>query len=150
MLLLLYFGADTKSMRTRDSINIYNYIYTNFEYVNIAHYLNQSFEKYKKYYMSNICLNKTSTVPIIKLSMPESCDFPLQTNTSNLLSTKFYTLNSLSADVTQNAKIGIMNVYYDNKILCSLDILLENKLKRNSWLYYFEKIFREFNYAFMN
>lgn len=148
ILLQQYFGADTKNHRTSDSIKIINYIYDNFEYVNISDYLQKSFEEYKKYYQSNVKLYKTSDIPNIFLEQLNNYEFPLKKNTSNSLSTKFYTLNTLSSNMISGTKIGCMNLYYDDKILCSINIYLEKKLKQNNWFYYFTKILKEFNHSF--
>ena len=147
-IIVVVLGADTKNYRTSDSIKIINYIFDNFEYVNIEDYINQSFEEYKKYYQNNVILYKTSTLPDIKLARLKNYDFPLKTNTSNTLKTKFYTINTLSSDINSNDKIGCLNLYYNDKILTSVDIILANNLDQNSWKYYFIKIIKNFNESF--
>jgi len=144
----LYFGADTKNQRTRDSINVINYIYENFEYVDISDYIKNSFEEYKKYYDKNVFLYKTTTIPILELQELSNYNFPLKQNSSNLLETKFYALNTLSSKIQKNNKIGVFHIYYDNKILCSMDIILTNNLEQNSWIYYFSKILKSWNNSF--
>ncbi len=145
-----YFGADTKNQRTRDSINIINYIFNNFEYVDLSNYINENFIKYKKYYELNVYMYKTKTPPIIDLENTENCVFPIKKNSSNLISTKFYGLNILSSKITKNTKIGILQVLYDNKILCSKNIILTNNLLQNSWYYYFYTILKNWQEAFKN
>ena len=147
-IIVVVLGADTKKQRTRDSINIINYIYKNFEYANISEYAQKSFEEYKKHYISSVNLYKTTTVPKIELSELNNYDFPFKRNSINSLSTKFYTLNKLSSNINFNEKIGQMTIYYENKPVCSMDILLKNELVQNSWIYYFVKILREFNFSF--
>jgi len=147
-IIVVVLGADTKNFRTKDSIKIINYIYDNFEYVDIRNYIEKSFEEYKKYYEANVNLYKTTDTPNISLSTLKQYNFPLKTNSANLLSTKFYTLNTLSSNIDSNQKIGCMNVCYENKILCSIDITLNNKLAPNSWFYYFTKILKDFNNSF--
>ena len=145
-----YFGADTKNQRTHDSINIINYIFNNFEYVDLSNYINENFIKYKKYDELNVYMYKTKTPPIIDLENTENCVFPIKKNSSNLISTKFYGLNILSSKITKNTKIGILQVLYDNKILCSKNIILTNNLLQNSWYYYFYTILKNWQEAFKN
>lgn len=150
ILLWLYFGADTKNQRTRDSINIINYIYNNFEYIDISDYIQNSFAEYEKNYTETAYLYKTTSIPDIELSTLTDYTFPLKPNTSNLLTTKFYTLNSLSSNIKKGDKIGCMTVYYDDKILLTVDIVLSNDLVQNSWQYYFVEVLKQFNFTFLN
>lgn len=142
--IVVVLGADTKNQRTRDSMNVLNYVYDNFEYVNILDYIQKSFEQYKKYYEQNAHLYKTTSVPNIALAKLENYDFPLKPNSSNTLKVKFYTLNEISSALRPNDKIGCMTIFYEDKILCSIDIVLTNSIEQNSWGYYFGKILREF------
>lgn len=147
-IIVVVLGADTKKQRTLDSIKVINYIYDTFEYVDISDYINNSFAKYKAYYEKNVALHKTTTMPNIELSKIDNFTFPLKPNSSNLLETNFYALTTLSSDFRPGDKIGCISVFYEGKILTTIDILLTNELKQNSWTYYFAKILREFKYAF--
>lgn len=147
-IIVVVLGADTKNQRTRDSINIINYIYNNFEYVNISDYIDSSFNEYKKYYESHVNLYKTTNTPNIALTKYDKYEFPIKQGTSSLLNTKFYTLNTLSSNIKTTDKIGSMNVYYENQLLCSLEINLAQELHQNTWFYYFFKILKEFNLSF--
>lgn len=147
-IIVVVLGADTKNQRTRDSINVINYIYDNFEYVNISDYINKSFAEYQTYYQANVHLNKTTTTPCTELSQLDNYDFPLKPNSVSTLKTKFYTLNEVSAKIKPESKIGCMTIYYEDEILCSMDIILKNELKQNSWSYYFLKILKEFKFNF--
>ena len=149
-IIVVVLGADTKNQRTIDSINIINYIYNNFQYIDISNYIQKSFEDYKKNYCENVLLYKTTTYPNIKLKLEKKYEFPLKQNTSNLLSTKFYTINTLTSNFHSGDKIGCMIIYYDNKILTNFDIILDNDLIHNSWKYYFVEILKQFNYSFLN
>lgn len=147
-IIVVVLGADTKNHRTQDSIKIINYIYDNFEYVDISNYIKESFEKYKTYYEPNVSLYKTTDLPNIELANLENYDFPIKKNTSNSLNTNFYTLNMLSSSIHAGSKIGTMHVGYENKILCSIDIVLTDELEKNSWNYYFVKVLKEFKDSF--
>ena len=149
-IIVVVLGADTKNQRTLDSIKIINYIYNNFEYVDISDYTNQSFEIYKKNYQENVFLDKTRTIPDIELKENINEVFPLKINTSYLLSTKFYGINILNSGIKQNQKIGCMTVYYDKKILTNIDVILKNDLYSNTWDYYFLEILKKLNFSFLN
>ena len=147
-IIVVVLGADTKNQRTRDSINVIHYIYDNFEYVDITNYVQESFAKYQSYYEPNVHLYKTTTSPKIELAQLKNNSFPLKNNTSHLLNTKFYCLNTLSGNLKNHDKIGSMTLYYEDKILCSMDIILTNQLEHNSWQHYFWKVLKEYRQNF--
>ena len=147
-IIVVVLGADTKKQRTLDSIKVINYIYNTFQYVDISDYINNSFAQYKNYYEKNVSLHKTTTTPNIQLASIENYTFPLKPNSGHLLDTNFYALTTLSSTFRPCDKIGCMTVFYEGKILATVDITLTNELKQNTWTHYFTKILREFKYAF--
>ena len=149
-IIVVVLGADTKNQRTLDSIKIINYIYDNFQYIDISNYIQESFENYKTNYYENVFLYKTRTLPNIELKSDTNFTFPLKPNTSNLLTTKFYAINSLTSNIHSGDKIGCMTIYYDNRILTNIEIILANDLIPNSWEYYFSEILKQFNFSFLN
>lgn len=149
-IIVVVLGADTKNQRTLDSIKIINYIYDNFEYIDISDYIQKSFLVYKENYTKNVFLYKTRTIPKLELKENINCIFPLKLNTSNLLSTKFYGINKLTSDSKCNQKIGVLSIYYDNKILSNVDVILKNDLVANTWDYYFFEILKKLNFSFLN
>lgn len=147
-IIVVVLGADTKNQRTIDSIKIINYIYKNFQYIDISNYIQESFETYKKNYYKNVLLYKTQTQPSIKFASSTNYTFPLKPNTSNLLTTKFYMINKLTSDIHSGDKIGCMTIYYNDNILTNIDIILANDLIRNDWKYYFVEILNQFKKIF--
>lgn len=149
-IIVVVLGADTKNQRTRDSINIIHYIFDNFEYVDVADYVQKNFATYQNFYQQQVTLHKTLTVPEIELAELQTTSFPLKSNTAHLLSTKFYTLHRLSKEVAKDSKIGCMTLYYNDKILCSVDIFLKNEIQQKPWHYYFGRIFKDYKSYFYN
>lgn len=147
-IIVVVLGADTKNQRTKDSINIINYIYDNFEYVDTYDYISEVFKKYQTYYENHVMLCKTTTRPKIKICELDNYQFPLKINTIQSLDCKFYTLNNLSPNIKSGSKIGSIAIYYEEKILYSADIILENELIKNSWQYYFSQVLKNFKSAF--
>lgn len=146
--MLLYFGANTKKQRTVDSINIINYIYKNFEYIDISNYIYENFNIYQKTFSQNINLYKTKTKPEIILEKIDNYKFPLKKNNINSLDCKFYSVSTLSSKFNSHDIIGCMNIYYENQILTSINIFLNNTLIKNNCIHYFFKTLSEFQYSF--
>lgn len=76
-IIVVVLGADTKSIRTKDSISIINYIYNNYTLVNTKNILDSSFKKYNNYYLKNVSIEKSSDIPILKLEEKENYIFLL-------------------------------------------------------------------------
>lgn len=139
-IIVVVLGADTKRQRTIDSVRAINYIFDNFEYIDIQNYVYNEFEIYKEYFAKNVNLYKTITKPEIEICETENFKFPLKTDDIQTLNSKFYCINKLSSSVEQNSKIGNLQICYNDKILCSYDVVLKNKLIKNNWWYYFKMI----------
>lgn len=141
-IIVVVLGANTKSMRTKDSSNLINYIFNNYSYVDVSSTINNSFNEYLPFFNKNCFLEKTTTSPILKLGSLNNYNFPLSNSNALELSTKIYTLNSFSPSIKKDSKIGTLELYNDDNLLCSVDILLDNELVRNNFWYYFNLIIR--------
>lgn len=139
-IIVVVLGADTKKIRTKDSINLINYIFDTYKYVDISSTLNNSFNNYISFFNNNYILEKTTTVPKLKLEILENYEYPFPTNTALKLNTKIYTFDSFSYNTKPNSIVGTLYLYNENKLLCEAKIYLENKLIKNNWKYYFKNI----------
>ncbi len=139
-IIVVVLGADTKNFRTKDSINIINYIFNNYNYINISHTINEEFNKYVTYFNNHYLLEKTTTLPNLKLSNLENYEFPFSKNKELNLKTKIYTLNKFSYKTAPGSKIGVLELYNNDNLICKVDIILENNLIKNDWKYYFKNI----------
>lgn len=139
-IIVVVLGANTKSIRTKDSSTLINYIFNNYSYTNISSTINSSFEKYIPWFNENCLLEKTTTCPILKLKELDNYEFPLSNNSALDLSTKIYTLTSFSPSIKKDSKIGTLELFNGDKLLCTSDIILDNELIKNNWFYYFNLI----------
>lgn len=139
-IIVVVLGADTKKIRTTDSSNLINYIFNTYKYIDISSTINASFADYLSYFNNNYILEKTSTVPILKLGKLENYEYPLSNNNALQLNSKIYTINKFNYQLEPNSKVGTLELYNENNLLCSVDIIIENQLIRNNWKYYFKNI----------
>lgn len=145
-IIVVVLGADTKRIRTKDSIALINYIYTTYKYVNIENTLNLAFQNYLSYFKDLYYLEKTTTEPILKLGSVSNYDFPLSDTSSLKLHTRIYTIDSFNSDVKPETVVGELHLYCEEKLLCKVDIILKNQLLPNDWKYYFKNIFKCYKY----
>ncbi len=140
-IIVVVLGADTKSIRTQDSKKLINYIFDTYQYVDISSTINSAFTNYLYQFNNGMyCLEKTTTIPKLKLSNLSNYVFPLSKENISNLHTKIYTLHNFSPNNEKNSKVGSLYLYCDSQLLCTTDILLSNQLDKNNWTFYFKKI----------
>lgn len=139
-IIVVVLGADTKSIRTKDSKNLINYIFENYEYINVADIINNSFDKYLSCFNRIYKLEKTCTVPKLSLELLGNYDFPLLKEDVSNINTKIYTLTNFNSSLLAGNIVGKIELYNKETLLCSANIILENELLPNNWCFYFKKI----------
>ena len=132
-------GCDTKKDRTLDSTNLINYIFNNFSVVNLKNLIEKNFEDWKKNSSTKFKIDKgTSSSLNLKLNFEEIPYENIAINNSNInnISTPIYTDFEFIAPLNENAVIGKMDIYIDNTLFFSVNILNENKVERKDISYY--------------
>ena len=132
-------GCDTKKDRTLDSTNLINYIFNNFSVVNLKNLIEKNFEDWEKNSSTKFKIDKgTSSSLNLKLNFEEIPYENIAINNSNInnISTPIYTDFEFIAPLNENAVIGKMDIYIDNILFFSVNILNENKVERKDILYY--------------
>ena len=138
-IIVVVLGADTKSMRTKDSKNLIDYIFSNYNYIDVSNVIDKSFSTIIPYFNNYYNLYKTTTIPILKLEKLENYNFPLKETDISNLKTKIYIQKQYSSTSVPQNIVGKLELYNNQKLLCSSLIILENKLEPNSWLFYFRQ-----------
>lgn len=132
-------GCDTKKDRTLDSTNLINYIFNNFSVVNLKNLIEKNFEDWGKNSSTKFKIDKgTSSSLNLKLNFEEIPYENIAINNSNInnISTPIYTNFEFIAPLNENAVIGKMDIYIDNTLFFSVNILNENKVERKDISYY--------------
>ena len=132
-------GCDTKKDRTLDSTNLINYIFNNFSVVNLKNLIEKNFEDWEKISSTKFKIDKgTSSSLNLKLNFEEILYENIAINNSNIntISTPIYTNFEFIAPLNENSIIGKMDIYIDNTLFFSVNILNENKVERKDISYY--------------
>ena len=137
-------GADSKKIRTLDSVKVLNYIFSNYTKIDISNIIDEEFYKYQNYFSNNIAIEKSTDKPLIQLGEITNTTFPLQKSELNSISSEIYSLSKISTPIFANTKIGEINIKVDNEILLSSNIILENNLTRKTWQKYYQEILENF------
>lgn len=143
-IIVVVLGANTKKIRTQDSYNLINYVFNNFQYVNVSKAINESFENFNNFIDDSIFLEKTTDIPKFKLEVLDNYDFPLKTNGEIKFNTKIYTIKNFSYKLSSGDVVGKLDLYNNNELLCEIKIFLDNDLDKSSSKFYFKKIWEVF------
>lgn len=133
-LICIVLGADTKKDRTKDSIQLIEYAYKNFEMVNIKEKIMTEFENWKLCNLSSFSVKKgtSNNVDVVLKDLPYDF-FPVNCNHINDVSIYIYCNTTFEAPLQANTAIGYLTVSVHNKNVLSLDIYNSNEIPQKSY-----------------
>ncbi len=139
-IIIVVLGADTKNIRTKDTLKLVDYIYSNYSYFEISTIINENFNKFISIFNQNVYLYKTKTFPILSLETFPFDEIPLSKEEILKLNTKIYCESAFSSNNQINSKVGTFYLYKDDKLIGETSIILKNQILPNSWKHYFNLI----------
>lgn len=136
-------GADTKKIRTTDSINLINYAYKNYKVVNIENIINQKFEEWKNIKEKSITINKgvlkNTTIKLGELKYSKMAIKNINIDNINI---EANCLIYLEAPIDVNQKIGTLKVKIGEETIQIIDILIEKPVRKKEIKDYFYQILK--------
>lgn len=137
-LICIVLGADTKKDRTRDSVNLINYIYSNFELINIKDKILSEFDNWKLCNSSSFKVEKgkNDEIDIALESLPY--DF-LTINSKHLddISIYIYCNTNFTAPLPANSSIGYVSLSIANENIFTLKIYNTNSIEQKNCTEFF-------------
>lgn len=138
-------GADTKKFRTSDSIKLINYVFENFEQVNIQEKIEKEFETWKSHITFSIEKGISQELDI-KISSQENLYIPLLKNTSSKIYSKIDCQTNLKAPILVNQPLGKIELFDENnEILATSTIYANNTIMKKNIFDYITSFFKNFN-----
>lgn len=124
-------GADTKKIRTTDSIKLMEYIFQNFKKVNISVKIEQEFSKWEKDNKDKFKIEKGKNNSIyLKLGEYTLKSYPMKQNTVQNLKIKIEVPFYLKAPIKRKEPIGKMIVFDGDKEILTVEILCEKNIEK--------------------
>lgn len=131
-------GADTKKDRTRDSIEIIEYAYTNYKIVDVTQNIEKSFEEWKN-------KNRVKTIKgiskYVDIELGE-CDnkiIPIKNENIKDIEININSIKIVDAPINRGEKIGKLELKINNETRISIDIIIaEDVNKKDEKKYFFE------------
>lgn len=140
-------GADTKKIRTTDSIKLIEYAFANYKYINIKEKIEDKFEEWKKENVSNIQVVKgINKLPQIILGNQEYTEIPVSKNNIKDIKIEINCEKILQAPIRKNQVIGTVEVKIKDETITTVDIELKETIERKNIFNYMVQIITNYNY----
>lgn len=134
-------GADTKKIRTTDSIKLIEYTYQNYEQVDVSKLVEEKFEEWKKTY--NITINKGIKNEVnTEIGVQPYTVYPIKKEDKENIDIEIYDMNYAEAPLLENTKLGYIQIKINGKILYTVDILASEEVRKKDIKDYFFSMFK--------
>ena len=97
-------GADTKKIRTEDSIKLIEYAFANYKYININEKIQNEFKKWKNKFHINVIKGEEKNIDFILDEIPYT-EIPIKKSDENAIQVEITCENTLQAPVEQGKQI---------------------------------------------
>ena len=132
-------GADTKKIRTTDSVKLIEYAFANYEYINVKEKVQNEFERWLSKNAQNIQYYKAKEEQIqYELEKNEITWIPVLKNKEKDIKINVNYNNNFTAPIEKGKVIGTIQVTLEEDILFSSDILLKEKITKKQVGDYFK------------
>lgn len=139
-------GADTKKIRTKDSIKLIEYAFSNYEYINIKEKIKNEFEEWKKENLKNIEIIKGTNKDFkIKLGKLQFDEVPISKNNIKDIKIQVICKSTLQAPLQKNDIIGEIEVKVKEETITEVDILLEEAIEKKNIINYLQQFIIDYS-----
>ena len=130
-------GCDTKNFRSSDSTKLINYVFDNFEYINIEDFVCKNVNKWNEENINYFSIEKGISSNLrISFSKLDTPIIPIRKDEANSLNIDFSINKYLSAPIYKDTIIGKFTIYTSSKNILEGDIIsLENIYKKDVFYY---------------
>lgn len=131
-------GADTKKIRTTDSINLIEYAYKNYQVINLEEIVLEKFENWKQLNESRIYINKGEKNNI-ELGLQEIKNKTMAVKNVQIdsIDIEINNLYYLEAPVSKNQTIGSLKINIEGKTIDTLTIYSREEVQKKDIKDYF-------------
>ena len=132
-------GADTKKIRTEDSIKLIEYTYKNYKQVNIATIIEEKFSEWKNININRILINKKSNNSKLDLNIENLQQeiIPLKASQIDNIDIEVYCLFALEAPVLKGETIGNVKISIHGDVIETVNIKTMEQIERKTKKEYF-------------
>lgn len=146
-LICIVLGADTKKDRTKDSIDLIEYAFKNFEMVNIQEKISNEFTNWKICNSAsfNVKKGRSNNIDAVLEDLPYNF-FPVNSNHLDDVSIYIYCNTDFVAPLPAHSNIGYLTVSIDGKTVLSLSIYNSNEITKKTSLIFYKDLLSKYTY----
>lgn len=139
-------GADTKKDRTKDSINLIEYTFNNFENIDISNKIKEEFNIWKDTNLRKLNIEK-GIKNCINIDLEEYSlkNYPIKKNTENRIQIQVKANLDLLAPIKKQDKIGEVNVIYNNNTILTINMVATEEIHRKGIMDYMLEIGKNYH-----
>lgn len=137
-------GADTKKIRTQDSVKLIEYAFSNFEYVQIKKQIQEEFAKWEEKFIQELNIVKGGEQqPKLELEELEYETMPIQKEQIKDIKVQIQAKQQLMAPVEQNTQIGILEVKIKEQTTIKLNIKMSQQIQKKTVMDYMNELIKK-------
>lgn len=131
-------GADTKKIRTTDSINLIEYAYKNYQVINLEEIIQEKFESWKQLNEKRIYINKGKSNTIhIELEEMKNKTMAIKNTDIDSITIEINCLYYFEAPVEEKTTIGNVKIKLKDETIGTLTILSKENIEKKDIKDYF-------------
>ena len=131
-------GADTKKIRTQDSIKLIEYAYKNYQVVDIGKNIQEQFEKWKQLNEKRIYINKGKTEYLhLELEKVQYEKMAIKNTQTDNITLEFNCIYSLEAPISKGEVIGNVKIKIKEIVIATLEIKNRETIEKKDIKDYF-------------
>lgn len=133
-------GADTKKIRTADSVKLIEYTYKNYRHINVENIVKEKFDAWKNINEKRIVVEKGKYIDVkLELGEIKNKVIPIKNNDVDNVNIEINCLYYLVAPVEKRNTVGNLKVILNGEVIEVIDILNKEEIeKKNRKDYFFE------------
>lgn len=144
-IICIVLGADTKKIRTTDSVKLIEYTYANLQTIDLQTKIEEEFCNWKNMNQGRIKIEKgTKSVINLKLEEYDIKKYAIKNNTENQIKIEIDANLNLVAPIEEKTKIGEVTILYDNNIILKIGILTSEQINKKGIKEYVVDMLRSF------
>lgn len=137
-------GADTKKIRTSDSVKLIEYAYREYELIELKQKIEKGFEEWNENDSKYIKIEKGKQIPKYKIEELKNTKIPIKKNEIKNLEVVVKNLKELKAPIKKEAIIGNIKILIKNKEIYSVNILVEDNVEKNAVFDYYKQLINNY------
>ena len=139
-------GADTKKLRTSDSIKLIEYAYKNYKNMKVTDLINEKYNTWKNEYEKKIYINKGKKEYInTKIADINNEYISIKNGKEDDIYVQIDTLNYIDSPIEENKIVGKIRVFLDDEEKICIDILNSEYIEKKTLIdYYIELLKNDF------